>query len=96
MFSIEWDQTKDLINGLKHRVSFAEAQLAFLDPNLVIAEDLAHSATEKRFFGFGKVNDAIMTVRFTYREERVRIIGAGYWRKGRKIYEQKNAEKENA
>lgn len=31
-----------------------------------------------------------MTVRFTYREESIRIIGAGYWRKGKKIYEQEN------
>lgn len=28
-----------------------------------------------------------MTVRFTYRQNRIRIIGAGYWRKGRDVYE---------
>lgn len=28
-----------------------------------------------------------MTVRFTYRERRIRIFGAGYWRKGKRIYE---------
>jgi uncharacterized protein len=31
-----------------------------------------------------------LTVRFTYREGVVRIIGAGYWRKGRRIYEREN------
>jgi hypothetical protein len=31
-----------------------------------------------------------MTVRFTYRKGRIRIFGAGYWRKGKKIYEQQN------
>jgi hypothetical protein len=31
-----------------------------------------------------------MTVRFTYREARIRIFGAGYWRKGKRIYEQQN------
>jgi hypothetical protein len=31
-----------------------------------------------------------MTVRFTWRAGRIRIIGAGYWRKGKKIYEQQN------
>jgi hypothetical protein len=31
-----------------------------------------------------------MTVRFTWREQRIRIIGAGYWRKGRTICEQEN------
>jgi hypothetical protein len=29
-------------------------------------------------------------VRFTYRENVIRIFGAGYWRKGKQIYEQEN------
>jgi hypothetical protein len=29
-------------------------------------------------------------VRFTYRSDVIRIIGAGYWRKGKRIYEQEN------
>src|SRR5260364_32240 len=29
-----------------------------------------------------------MTFRFTYRGKTIRIIGAGYWRQGKKIYEQ--------
>ena len=29
-------------------------------------------------------------VRFTYRKDTIRIIGAGYWRKGRRIYETQN------
>jgi len=41
--------------------------------------------------GAGKVHDAIMTVRFTYRDETIRIIGAGYWRKGKMIYERQQA-----
>ena len=32
----------------------------------------------------------VLTVRFTRRGETVRIIGAGYWREGRTIYEQAN------
>ena len=31
-----------------------------------------------------------MTVRFTWRDGRIRIFGAGYWRKGKKIYAQQN------
>jgi hypothetical protein len=30
-----------------------------------------------------------LTVRFTYRGDVIRLFGAGYWRKGRRIYEQK-------
>ncbi len=45
---------------------------------------------KKRFYCLGKVSDAIMTVRFTYRKNKIRIIGAGYWRQGKKIYEREN------
>jgi hypothetical protein len=31
-----------------------------------------------------------MTVRFTYRNGNIRIIGAGYWRKGKEIYEREH------
>jgi uncharacterized protein len=69
-------------------VSFSDAQLAFLDPNRVIAEDIGHSWSEQRFFCFGRIGNRIMTVRFTLRGDFVRIIGAGYWRRGRKAYEE--------
>lgn len=86
--SFEWDSKKDLENRDKHGVSFFEAQKAFLDTNRLIAEDLEHSINEKRYFCFGRVDEAIMTVRFTHRDNKIRIIGAGYWRKGKKLYEQ--------
>lgn len=86
----EWDPKKDKENQSKHGVSFAEAQLAFVDPLRVIAEDLSHRLTEKRYYCFGLVGEGIMTVRFTYRESAIRIIGAGYWRKGKRIYEREN------
>lgn len=88
--SFEWDHAKDRLNRAKHGVSFLLAQQAFLDPRRVIAEDLSHSVGEQRYFCFGKVGDGIMTVRFTWRTGRIRIIGAGYWRKGKTIYEQQN------
>ena len=75
---------------LEHGVSFAAAQAAFFDPSRVIAEDLEHSSAEPRYFCFGRAANGIMTVRFTYRAGRIRIFGAGYWRKGKRIYEQQN------
>jgi hypothetical protein len=36
------------------------------------------------------VNGGVLTVRFTYREGIIRIYGAGYWRKGKAIYEREN------
>ena len=91
--SFEWNEAKNLENMRKHGVSFYEAQHAFLDENRVIAEDLSHSSKEKRYYCFGlnKEGNGILTVRFTYRSVHIRIIGAGYWRKGKKIYEQNNS-----
>jgi len=77
--SFEWDEQKNDANIQKHGVDFSLAQQAFLDPDRVIAEDLQHSDGE------------ILTVRFTWRESRIRIFGAGYWRKGKQIYEEKNS-----
>jgi len=88
--SFEWDDAKDRANRLKHGVSFAQAQMAFFDPSRVIAEDLDHSGAEPRYFCFGVVGDGVMTVRFTWRGGRIRIIGASYWRKGKRIYEQQS------
>ncbi len=86
----EWDPTKDQENQEKHGVAFAVAQFAFADPRRVIAEDLSHSFSEKRYYCFGQVGGGILTVRFTYREGVIRIFGAGYWRKGKRIYEREN------
>lgn len=87
----EWDPNKDLENQKKHGFAFVEAQYAFADPHRVIAEDVTHSEQEQRYYCFGKVGGGILTVRFTYREGVIRIIGAGYWRKGKVIYDQENS-----
>ena len=86
----EWDPIKDRENQEKHGVASAMAQFAFTDPKRVIAEDLSHSSREKRYYCFGQVGGAVLTVRFTYRAAVIRIYGAGYWRKGRRIYEREN------
>ncbi len=86
----EWDEDKDLENQKKHGLAFSVAQYAFADSNRVIAEDVTHRETEKRYFCFGVIDDAVATVRFTYRGNVIRIFGAGFWRKGRKIYEAEN------
>jgi uncharacterized DUF497 family protein len=89
--TFEWDEEKDLLNQQKHGVAFSDAQYAFADPRRVILEDITHSTpTEKRHYCLGKVGEDIMTVRFVYREGRIRIFGAGYWRKGKQIYDQQN------
>ena len=88
--SFDWDLEKDRVNQEKHGLSFAQAQYAFVDPNRVIAKDITHSDDEDRFYCFGQVGEGIATARFTYRDDVIRIFGAGYWRKGKRIYECEN------
>jgi len=86
----EWDEFKNKENQKKHGVSFTLAQYAFVDQNRVILQDIEHSETEDRYYCIGKAGEGILTVRFTYRSEKIRIFGAGYWRKGKEIYEKEN------
>lgn len=89
-YKFEWDEKKNLANIAKHGISFHEAQEAFRDERRVIEDDSAHSDSEDRFYCLGYVNGRVATVRFTMRHKRIRIIGAGHWRDGRKRYERKN------
>jgi uncharacterized DUF497 family protein len=87
----EWDNAKEAINKEKHQVDFTTAKEAFFDMQRITTIDEEHSTTEEtRYFCFGKVNNKIVSVRFVLRNGRIRIIGAGYWRKGRKFYEEHN------
>ena len=89
MVDFEWDLQKELFNIQKHGVDFDTAKKAFSDPNCRIIEDSEHSQFEERHFCIGLVEGRILTVRFIYREGRIRIFGAGYWREGRLLYEKK-------
>ena len=83
-----WDAGKENINIRKHGINFRIAARTFKDPRRKVFTDSLHNEKEQRYFCIGKVNNRIMTVRFTYREGKIRIYGAGYWRKGRKYYEE--------
>jgi len=95
--NFEWWEPKNKENQRKHGVSFEIAMRVWDDPKMIIALDRKHSsAREKRLIAIGRPfihsggeSNQVLTVRFTNRE-RVRIFGAGYWRKGKKVYEQKN------
>ena len=89
--TFEWDESKNSDNMRKHSISFETAQKAFLDGHRVILEDEKHSGKEKRFFCIGNNGNGIATVRFTVRGQSIRIIGAGYWREGRKEYERRKS-----
>ena len=81
-----WDPKKNIENIAKHGVSFDMAQKAFGDPSRKFVIDTKHSIIEKRYFCYAKIDGEIITVRFTLRAGNIRIIGAGFWREGKKIY----------
>lgn len=87
----QWDPEKEALNIQNHGVTFSQAELAFRDEKRVIAKDITHSTErEVRYYCFARVGAGILTVRFTYRTGQIRIFGAGYWRKGKKTYEQQD------
>ena len=85
--SFIWDVSKEAANLKKHGVTFVTAAKVFQDAHRKIFTDAKHTEAEERFFCIGKVDNKIITVRFTYREGKIRIFGARYWRKGRGYYE---------
>ncbi len=83
----EWDLAKEQANIKKHGHTFSEAVEAFQDPQGVQLVDRAHSDHEKRYFWIGKnAAGKILTVWFTRRARKVRIIGCAEWRKMRSLY----------
>lgn len=88
--SFVWDSEKELTNVEKHGVDFTTASKVFKDPKRKIYVDSKHNEKEERFFCVGRVENKILTVRFIYRDGKVRIFGAGHWRKGEKYYGKKN------
>jgi len=86
--SFVWDVKKETANVRKHGVDFETAARAFKDPYRKIYTDEKHGEAEDRLFCLGKVSGRVLTVRFIYREGTIRIYGAGYWRRGRRYYEQ--------
>lgn len=87
----EWDERKEATNITKHKISFSVAKSAFADPKQIIMRDTLHSDTEERFYCIGKVHGQVIMVRFTYRNDKIRIFGAGAWRQARAVYEKKHS-----
>ena len=85
--SFVWDVQKEAENVRKHGVDFETAARAFMDPGRKIYKDEKHAELEERLFCIAQLGGKILTVRFTYREGKVRLYGAGYWRRGRRYYE---------
>ncbi len=92
----EWDEAKAHENERKHSVPFLEATSCFADESALVLLDEAHSTgKELRWFLIGR-SDAgrVLTVRYTHRGQAIRLIGAGAWREGKKLYDKLNRARE--
>ncbi len=58
----EWDENKNTVNKLKHKVSFEEASTVFYDDCALVIDDAKHSEREERFIILGMSNRANMLV----------------------------------
>lgn len=92
IYTFEWSEERELENILRHKISFAEALEVFTDARVLHLEDVIHSSREDRFYAVGKTkNGDVITVRYTVRDQTIRIFGAAKWRKWRKYYEKENS-----
>lgn len=75
--SFEWDKGNIEKNLKKHKITNKEAEEIFFNNPLEIFADIKHSQIEKRFEAFGITNDGRwLTVIFTIRESKIRVISA--------------------
>jgi uncharacterized DUF497 family protein len=72
----EWDPIKAQINLRKHKVPFLIACEAFKDSSRIELQDLSSEYEEERWIMLGRVGQAILSVVFTDRGERIRLISA--------------------
>lgn len=72
MFSFEFDEAKSQSNLSKHGIDFVEAQLLWLDSDLL--EIPAKTVDEPRFLMVGKIGNGHWSAVVTYRSENIRII----------------------
>jgi uncharacterized DUF497 family protein len=86
----DWDEHKVPKNREKHGVEAGECEEAFFNRPFVVADDQAHSETERRFYALGSsVAGRRLFIVFTIRNHLVRVISArDMSRKERRLYEQ--------
>ena len=72
----EWDETKSLENYAKHGVDFETARRVFRDPFGVERLDDREDYGEDRLILTGTAEGSLLTVVYTERNDRIRLISA--------------------
>ncbi|MFA6155863.1 BrnT family toxin [Mesorhizobium sp.] len=76
MLEFEWDDAKAKSNLTKHGLAFSDAERLFDDAYALHYADRSMTYEEERFIGIGLVNGVVITVVYTEREDRIRLISA--------------------
>ena len=72
----EWDAAKAAINLRKHCVAFGDAQLVFNDAFAIHSFAIDDGHGEQRMIATGMVHGILLTIVYTERGERTRLISA--------------------
>ena len=82
----EWDKHNIEKILRKHNVTVTECEETFLNQNIV-GKDIKHSFIEERYYLFGTTNnDRLLTVIFTTRAKKIRVISARNMSKKERVY----------
>lgn len=76
MVEFDWDEEKNRLNLAKHAISFPIAMLVFDDPYWCGWQDRSMDYGEVRLIAVGHVGSRLVSVIYTERQEKIRIISA--------------------
>ncbi len=91
---LAFDPDKEASNLTKHGIDFSAVRKVFQDAQRMIVPNDTHSSDEPRSYAVSHDGHGVLNVRFTLRGDAIRVIGAGYWRKQKKAYEDQKKENE--
>ena len=88
----DWDDGNKTKSKIKHNISWDIAEEVFLNNPLLLLKDSKHSQYECRCIAFGSTNShKLLTIAFTKRDNKIRIISARPMNKKERIYYETNS-----
>ena len=92
IIGFDWDEGNLYKNEKKHNVIWQEIEEIFFNKGLLILEDIKHSKSECRCFAYGKTDKGKkLTVVFTIRSNKIRVISARNMSKKERLNYEKKA-----
>jgi uncharacterized DUF497 family protein len=73
----QWDKGNSKKNWIRHKVTRTECEQVFFNEPLLVADDIKHSQSEKRWYGLGQTDRGrLLFIVFTIRDQLIRVISA--------------------